>query len=156
MPVTMRLTRWMACALGLLAPVALQAACTVSSSGIAFGSYNPFATSPDDATGTIVLNCSAGSGSGAYGVALSVGGGGSYAARRMSSGSNLMAYQVYTSAARTTIWGNGTPGTAAVSAGDNRPQVGGSTSLTVYGRIAAQLVVAPGSYTDVLTITVNY
>lgn len=140
----------------LIAPVAVRAACTVSSSGVAFGTYNPFSTSPTDATGDITLTCTAGSGSGAYSVGLSVGGGSSYSARRMTSGSNLLPYQVYSNAARSTVWGDGTAGTSTATAGDNRPQVGGSTSLPIYGRIVAQIAVAPGSYSDTLTVTVVY
>lgn len=153
-----RLTRRRLVLLGvcLVLPVAGHAACTVSSSGVAFGTYNPFSSTPTDATGSVVLTCTAGAGSGAYAVSLSVGGGASYAARRMASGSNLMAYQVFTNAARSTVWGDGTAGTSTATAGDNRPNVGGSTTLTVYGRVPAQLPVAPGGYTDTLTVTVVY
>lgn len=136
-------------------PGVARAACTVASSGVAFGTYNPFSATPTDTTGTVTVTCSAGAGSGTYTVALSAGSG-TYAARRMTSGSSLMSYQVYSDAARSVVWGDGTSGTAKVTPGDNRPQAGGATTLTVYGRIPAQLIVAPGGYTDTLTVTVTY
>lgn len=143
-------------ALMLLAPAAAQAACTVSASGIAFGVYNPFSATATDATGTVTLSCSIASGLGGYNVALSTGGGGSYAGRRMSSGSSILPYQLYSDAAHSQIWGDGTGGSATVVGADNVPLLSGTSTYRAYGRIAARLVASPGTYTDVIVVTVTY
>ncbi|MGC3029331.1 Csu type fimbrial protein [Burkholderia sp. DN3021] len=143
-------------ALILLAPAAGQAACTVSASGLAFGVYNPTFTTPTDSTATVTLSCSAASGTGAYAIALGTGGGGSYAGRRMSSGSSILPYQLYLDAAHSQIWGDGTGGSSIVTGTDNIPQVGGTSTYQVYGRIVARQAVSPGAYTDVIVVTVTY
>jgi spore coat protein U-like protein len=143
-------------ALMLLAPAAAHAACTVSASGLAFGVYNPFASTATDATGTVTLSCSIVSGLGGYTIRLGTGGSGSYAGRRMSSGSAILPYQLYLDAAHSQIWGDGTSGSSTVSGVDNIPLLGGTSIHQVYGRIAARQVASPGLYTDVIVVTVTY
>lgn len=134
----------------------LSAACTVSTAGVAFGTYNPFSGTADTATGSVTVACTAGAGSGPYTLSLSIGGGASYAARAMTSGANMMAYQLYDDAGRTIIWGDGTGGSAVVNGVDTVPNSGGSSIYQIYGRVAAGLVVAPGSYADTVTVTISY
>jgi spore coat protein U-like protein len=143
-------------ALMMLAPAAGQAACTVSASGVMFGVYDQFSGSPTDVTGAVTLTCTAGSGSGAYTIALSTGGGGSYSGRMMTSGSNTVAYQAYANAARTAIWGDGTGGSGIVNGIDNLPSVGGTHVYHVFGRMNANLIPNYGAYTDTISVTVNY
>jgi spore coat protein U-like protein len=143
-------------ALMLLAPAAGQAACTVSASGLAFGVYNPTFTTPTDSSGTVTLSCGVASGTGAYTIALGTGSSGSYAGRRMSSGSSILPYQLYSDAAHSQIWGDGTGGSSVVTGTDNIPQVGGTSAYQVYGRIVARQAVSPGAYTDVIVVTVTY
>src|SRR6266487_1298814 len=50
--------------------------------------------------------------------------------RKMVNAGTLLNYNLYTDAARTTVWGDGTGGTVTVSGSSN-----GSTTHTVYGRI---------------------
>lgn len=143
-----------------LAPVAAQAAnCTISGSGVAFGTYAQFSSSPTDAVGTLTVNCS-GNQTITLSVALNAGvnAGGSFANRRLSSGASFLLYQLYTDAARTAVWGDGTAGTAVN---------GGSFSCTppctkithvfdVYGRIPALQRPRAGSYSDTVTATVTF
>jgi spore coat protein U-like protein len=143
-------------ALMLLAPAAAQAACTVSASGVAFGVYNPFSATATDATGTVTLSCSSSSGLGGYDIALSSGSGGSYAGRRMSSGSANLPYQLYSDATHSQIWGDGTGGSSTVAGADNIPLLSGTSIHQVYGRIAARQVASPGPYSDVIVVTVTY
>jgi spore coat protein U-like protein len=143
-------------ALMLLAPAAAQTACTVSASGVAFGVYNPFSATATDATGTVTLSCSIASGLGGYNIALGTGGSGSYAGRRMSSGSSILHYQLYLDAAHSQIWGDGTGGSSIVAGADNIPLLSGTSIRQVYGRIAARQVASPGPYTDVIVVTVTY
>jgi spore coat protein U-like protein len=143
-------------ALMLLASAAARATCTVSASGVVFGVYNPFSAIATDATGTVTLSCSIASGLGAYNIALSTGSGGSFAGRRMSSGSAILPYQLYSDAAHSQIWGDGTGGSATVAGADNIPLLSGTSIHQVYGRIAARQVASPGPYTDVIVVTVTY
>jgi spore coat protein U-like protein len=58
---------------------------------------------------------------------------------------------MYSDAARTVNWGN-TPATDTVSGTGN----GSAQSLTVYGRVPTQATPAPASYSDTVTVTINY
>jgi spore coat protein U-like protein len=74
----------------------------------------------------------------------------------MFNGGNSMQYNLYTNAARTQVWGDGTGGTAKVS--DSQLVVVGTSqySYTAYGRIPALQNLGPGTYTDTITVTLNY
>ncbi len=135
-----------------------KAACTVSAAGVQFGSYDPTASGPTDAQGSVTLNCSLlpGLGLGPYSVALGAGMGGSIAARGMRSGAFIIPYQLYSDGARTVIWGDGTGGSSAVSSNSSVFILGGSLQLTVYGRIGAGIAAAPGTYSDTVVVTLNY
>jgi spore coat protein U-like protein len=149
-----RLARWLGRPAVLVALVTLAAppasaqstTCTVSSSGVNFGSYDVFSTSPDDITGSITVSCSA---STSYAIALSAGSG-SYGARTLTNGPQILDYNLYTDATRTTVWGDGTGGTATVSG------TAASQTYTVYGSIAAGQNVSVGSYTDVVVVTLTF
>lgn len=68
--------------------------------------------------------------------------------RRMASGANRINYDLYRDAAHQQRWGNtSTTGVAGTTA---------EQSLTVHGRIPAQPDAPPGSYGDVITVTVTY
>ena len=138
-------------ALILLAPITARAAvCGVSATPVAFGTYPPFSGTPTDSTGTVTVTCI---GTAAISIALSTGGSGSYASRQMSNGAVHLLYQLYSNAARTTIWGNGTGGTVTVS----DTLVGfASRNYTVFGRIPTLQGVKPGAYVDTITVTVSY
>jgi spore coat protein U-like protein len=71
----------------------------------------------------------------------------------MSNGASNLTYQLYSDAARTMIWGDGTAGTVTVSA---HVASNGTQNNTVYGRIPALQGVRPGAYTDTITVTVTY
>ncbi|WP_010162384.1 Csu type fimbrial protein [Sphingomonas sp. PAMC 26617] len=137
-------------------PAQAAAGCAISASGVAFGTYDMSATSADDATGTITITCSILSGLGGYTIALSPGGGGSYAARRMTSGTATLPYQLYADPARTQIWGDGSGGSTRANSIDVIPLLGGSSTYQLYGRIAARLSPRPGAYSDTIVITVSY
>lgn len=137
---------------------ALLESCTVSAVAASFGSYSPFAAAPLDTVGRVDVTCRVillavmvG-----YTITLSEGGSGSFAERRMSAGSHPLSYNLYANAARTNVWGNGSDGTSAASfwgllgVGDH------VMSYSVYGRISAGQNVAPGVYSDLVVVTVNY
>jgi len=149
----------MACA--AVAQAAPTLNCTVSAGSIAFGIYNPLSTTGDASTGTLRVTCN-GSGSGtstvSVGVTLSAGLSGSYATRKMLSGVNSLNYNIYWSTAYSQIMGDGSGGSFAGTAGPFTVFAGssGSATGTMYGLIPAQQDVAPGSYSDVITVTVTY
>ncbi len=136
----------------ILVPVFSHAGCTVSTTGIAFGSYNPIDTIPIDSQGIITIYCTTNEKT-TTSISVSQNSGG-FNPRKMknAAGSDLLNYNLYTDAARTIIWGDGTGGTKTVSARVNRTTV----NLTIYGRIPAGQDVSVGQYTDSLVITVNY
>jgi spore coat protein U-like protein len=135
--------------------------CTASAGGIAFGIYNPLSAVANASTGTLRVTCT-GSGTGSanvtVNVSLSAGLSGSYATRKMFSGVNTLNYNIYWSTAYNQIVGNGSGGSFAGSAGPFLVPAGGSNVATgtFYGLIPTSQDVAPGSYSDVITVTVTY
>ncbi|WP_211854797.1 Csu type fimbrial protein [Plastoroseomonas hellenica] len=137
-------------ALILLLPLSARAQCTVTVAPVSFGTYLPFSATPDDATGSVRVACT--NFAGGYTIALGSGGG-TIPARRMASGSATLLYQLYTTAARTTIWGNGTGGSVMVS---GSCLVVCSQTYSVYGRIPARQAARPGTYVDTIVVTVTF
>jgi spore coat protein U-like protein len=135
--------------------------CTASTTGIAFGLYDPFSAVANASTGTIKVTCS-GSGTGSANVTLNVtlstGLSGSFATRKMFSGVNSLNYNIYWSTAYSQIVGDGTGGSFAGSTTPFNVPAGGSNFATgtFYGLIPATQNVSPGSYADLITVTVTY
>jgi spore coat protein U-like protein len=139
--------RWLL--IGILLVVSQSASavtCSINSTGVAFGNYDVFSAQNLDGVGSIGVTCDV---STAYSIALSPGSG-SFASRSMASGANQLNYNLYTDAARTTVWGDGTSGTATVS----------GTAMTanhsVYGRIPSRQNMPVGSYSDNITLTLTF
>jgi spore coat protein U-like protein len=135
--------------------------CTASAGGIAFGVYNPLSAVANASTGTLRVTCN-GSGNGrakiTLNITLSTGLSGSYAMRKMFSGVNTLNYNIFWSTAYNQIVGDGSGGSVAGSVGPFRVAAGGVNVVTetFYGLIPASQDVAPGSYSDVITVTVTY
>lgn len=133
----------------------LQSTCSTSAPALAFGAYTPGAGARSANT-TISVRCTK---STPYTVALNRGTttGGSFAQRLMASGTNTLQYNLYTSAAFTTVFGDGSPLTgtgSGIGAG-----LGTANALTVFGNLpdnAANQAAVPGNYTDTITVTVIY
>ena len=60
--------------------------------------------------------------------------------------------RLYTTALRTTVWGDGTASTGTTAGTGS----GLAQSLTVYGRLPSLTGAVPGVYTDTVTITITY
>ena len=127
------------------------AVCNIQATNLAFGSYSATNATPTDATSTINVTCSNNQ---SYVMSLDPGvsTGATVAARSMTSGSNLLSYGLYTTAARSTVWGDGTWSTATVGGTGN----GALQAYTVDGRVRANQYVAAGSYTDTVTVSITY
>ena len=130
----------------------VTANCTVTTSAIAFGSVNTISSANVDGTGGVTVTCTNGT-AWAASAGVGSGSGATLANRRMTSGSNLLSYNLYTTSARSTVWGDGTSSTATIG------NVGSGTAqnFTVYGRIAAgQTSVPAGAYADTVSVTITY
>lgn len=126
--------------------------CDVQATAHAFGAYSPSAASPLDTTSTISVYCTQGT---AYAVSLNSGsGGGSFAGRAMLSGSDVLVYNLFTNNARTTVWGDGSSSTGTV--GGTGSGLLTANNHTVHGRIGVGQDVPPGSYSSIVTVTVNF
>ena len=128
--------------------------CLVGASALAFpaATSNAIAVGNVDAVGQVTVNCTSGS---AYTVALDAGGGagGTFASRKMSAaGNQLLKYSIYTAATYSTVWGDGSGGSATVAG----VGTGVNQSIFAYGRIFAGQVATAAVYSDVVNVTVKY
>lgn len=130
----------------------VTANCTVSTSALNFGSVDTLSASPVDGSGGISVTCTNGTG---WTAAADIGGGSgaSFASRRMSQGANLLSYNLYTDAARSNVWGDGSGSTVTIG----NTGTGAVQNVTVYGRIPGSQSSAPaGAYADTVSVTVTY
>jgi spore coat protein U-like protein len=140
---------------------ATTVSCTAAATGIAFGVYNPLSATPNPSTGTLKVTCT-GRGTGStnvtVNVTLSTGLSNSYATRTMFSGANALNYNIYWSTAYNQIIGDGSGGSFPGSTQPFTVPAGGTNFATgtFYGLAPAGQDVAPGSYSDVITVTVSY
>ena len=127
--------------------------CTiVTPATLAFGNIVSTLTVPAPGTATLSVNCTS---SLPYDVGIDATGGSAGTNRRMSDGAaspSFLLYQLYSDAARTTIWGN-TVGTSTVPG----TGTGAAQPITVYGSVLVQNPTPPaGAYTDTLNVTVTF
>lgn len=134
-------------------PSPVHAACSFSSvTDVGFGVYNVFDLLPNSSgVGSISIYCRGSGSDHGYDVTLSRGQSHSYTSRIMKSGANILNYNIYTSATRTIVWGDGTGGSHIQTAYKNS-----TTTLDLYGQIPAGQDVAKGIYIDDLIATVNF
>ncbi len=147
---------------------ALGATCTVSSTGLAFGSYQSLTfagklTSVDrTSTANVRVVCTGLLALGGYTIGLgpsTYGTGNLISTRYLNNTTNggaYMAYNIFTEGSYTTIWGNGTTGSRVT--GTSALILGTSTNNhTVYGKVlAGQNTLKAGSFSDSLTMTLTY
>jgi len=170
------LRHWLPCLLLLIACVvcapASAASCSVSSNGLAFGSYDPVSTTTTAGTGFISLTCmpaclllvceqvNAT-------VSLTTGSSGSFTLHTMKQGGVQLGYNLYTTNGAATVFGNGTGGSGEVTYcvpalllpcfnATYTGSPGQPFSVPFYGRIAARQDVISGAYADQLTVTVTF
>ena len=132
----------------LLMTAQAEANCTISTTSVAFGSYDVFSATPRDANGTVQIDCTPREN---IQVTLSSGSSSVFNPRTLRSGSNILNYNLFRNAARTQIWGDGSAGTSTSSANNVR-----NTTLTVYGRVPAAQDAAVGNYADTIVATVIF
>lgn len=128
--------------------------CVITTPNLSFGVFDGLVDAA--ATSTITVRCSNGT---PYTVDLNAGSSGDVTNRTMTSPSSVvpLRYNLFTDALHTQVWANGQNGTGRASGSGGG--MGTPRTHTVYGFLDADLntgEVDAGSYTDVITATVNY
>jgi spore coat protein U domain-containing protein, fimbrial subunit CupE1/2/3/6 len=127
--------------------------CTISTSALAFGSYDPVvanASTDLDGTGTVSVACTKGV---SATVGLGLGSNASGSTRRMTDGSgNFLTYELYQDASHTTVWGNAGAGLLSPAAAPSKA----ARNFTVYGQVVSNQDATAGSYSDTVVATVNF
>jgi spore coat protein U domain-containing protein, fimbrial subunit CupE1/2/3/6 len=131
------------------------ATCSATAAALAFPNYTPGAGAQIGNT-TISVKCTKNT---PFTVALNAGStvGDAYAQRLMASGANTLQYNLYTTVALATVFGDGTGGTATV-AGTGQG-VATANSVQVFGQLpdsATNQAAIAGAYSDTITVTVTY
>lgn len=140
----------------------VNANCTFASTpttAVAFGAYDTVnATANDVGAGTIVARCTKDT---AYTLALGLGGGtgADYSAGRFMTGAvglELLNYNLYTTAGRTVVFGDGTDSSSTVAGTGTGFGVAFNQTTNVFGRIPALQNVEPDTYSDTVTVDLTY
>ncbi len=139
----------------LRATATLLGSCTISAQTLNFGTYNTLNV-VRDAQANLSVTCTNGT---PYTVKLDGGRAADVNARRLylnGSGPQTIAYNLYTTSARTTIWGTGGGSGSTVlgngtGSGQGTPQI-----LTVFGRVPITPSFTAGAYSDLVTATVEF
>jgi spore coat protein U-like protein len=130
-----------------------EAACTISTTAVNFGTYNVFSASPDNATGQVTYRCTAPRPP-LVTIQLDKGGAPTFNPRQMRMGSEILNYNLYLDSTRTTIWGDGTGGSQTYTR--SNPPLNQNINLNVFGRIPAGQDVSAGSYGATVTATIFF
>lgn len=128
--------------------------CTVSANNLSLGSVAA-GTTPSSSSSTLSIACS---NTTPYNVGLSPTNGNTSGAGKMTgaaSGSSI-AYQLYQNSSLTTAWGNNNVTPTSVGNGVAATGSGMTQTLTVYAKATGSTDVTPDTYTDTVTVFVNY
>jgi spore coat protein U-like protein len=132
--------------------------CNVSVGSLNFPTYNFLSSQPTDSTAAIHVSCNIPDQNPhaplMVTLSLSSGNSGSFSQRQMVSGAgNGLSYNLFTDASYSSIWGDGT----GSSATRTRPVTRNSPwNAVVFGRIPARQNVQAGTYSDTITVTVEW
>jgi len=128
----------------------------VTATAVAFGLYSPGAAAATSSNGTVTVTCTITLASTlpSFTIALSDGANGTFSQRKMAFLGARLNYNIYTTASRSTIWGDGTTSTATQSYSSSSALP--TTAFTAYGSLTARQFVGTGLYTDGITVTVTY
>jgi spore coat protein U-like protein len=148
---TMRKAAVLMCFALCVAATPAMAACSwvANLATMNFGAYNVFGATAVTATSAGSIRCTGGNFN--VTIAATRGGGGAYSPWRLMSGSAQ--YNIYTDAAMTIIWGDGTGGSVKDGGVINSNT---TATVTEYGNVPLSQDLAPGNYTDSLNVTLGY
>lgn len=131
--------------------------CSVTANALNFGNYTP-AVAALTGTSTVSVRCTRNT---PYTVALNAGTttGGTLAQRLMkhASTTDTLQYNLYTTTALTTVFGDGTGGSATIAGTGSG--MGTANAITVHGSLpdsVANQGAPTGAYSDTITVTVTY
>jgi len=132
---------------------AAHADCSLSSTSIVFGTYSVISAAPTDTTGILTYRC--GNRDHDIMISFDTGGAPSFSSRRLVNGSEQLFYNLYLDAARTVIWGDGTGGSQFYF--NHNPQANNQDiEVPIYGRMPPLQDVGVGTYTNTITVTLNF
>ncbi len=135
----------------------LGCSCSVGTTSVAFGNYNPTSATAVTTTGNVAVTCSAlVLFSVAYVISMNAGNSGSFSTRFMNLTGQHLNYNLYQDVAHTLIWGDGTGGSNTVSDSYTAIGLSETNNYTVYGLLPTLQPIAAGTYTDTITVTVTY
>jgi len=128
--------------------------CSVAANPLGFGNYTPGAGALSANT-TVNVKCTKGTG---FTVALNGGSttGGTITQRLMTNGTDTLQYNLYTTAAFATVFGDGTTGATVPGSGTG---LATAVAVTVFGNLpdnATNQGVSTGAYSDLINVTVTY
>jgi spore coat protein U-like protein len=127
--------------------------CSVSTTPVAFGSYDVFTPTATSSVGSVAINCNGNVL--LIGVAIDEGRAGTFSPRRLyRTPTEWLTYNLYRDAGLATVWGDGTGGTGLYIG--FRPSNNQTYNVPVYGSIPAGQDVRAGTYSDNLSVTVNF
>lgn len=147
-------------ALGVAPRAAAYDTCAISSPTLAFGAYDPTSASARTASISFTVSCikRAGDANQTYRVLASVGSG-TFTTRTMSNGTDALNWNLYSDAAMTVIWGDGTAPSVLISGSMPFAAAANNTTVTqthtVYGSIPAGQDLSVGNYLPT-TITTTF
>jgi spore coat protein U-like protein len=135
---------------------AVVASCTISTTTLAFGNYDPIVTNAStalDVNGSVTITCTKGS---TTTIGLDAGQNAAQAVgttRAMQvAGPDYLSYELYQDAGRSTLWGNSGGSLFTPAAAPNK----NPRTFTIYGRVPAGQSSTIGNYTDTVVATVNF
>jgi spore coat protein U-like protein len=133
----------------------VQSTCSATAATLAFPNYTPGGGAQIGNT-TISVKCTKNT---PFTVALNAGSttGDAFAQRLMGSGANTLQYNLFTTAALTSVFGDGTGGTQTIAG--TGLGVAAANSVQVFGQVpdsATNQAAVAGNYTDTITVTVTY
>lgn len=141
----------------LVASLAQALTCSVSATGLAFGSYNPFSGTPLTSSASVSVQCSTLVALFlSYDVQIDSGASGSFFPRKMNGSAGTLDYNVFLDGGYSSVWGTGGGGTSKASFGALIAIGTFTNHYTAFGRMPAQSTAKPGSYGDSLTVTIYY
>jgi spore coat protein U-like protein len=142
---------------------AAQVACDVDVAPMSLGVYDTLSANANQVTGSVIVTCrilDKGADRISYSIALGPGSG-SYARRTMRAAgtAETLGYNVYLQTpSPSRVWGDGTAGTVtasgSITVNKNTPRK--PLVLPMIGAVPALQTVAPGVYSDTLTVTVTW
>jgi spore coat protein U-like protein len=133
----------------------VQSTCSATAATLAFPNYTPGGGTQIGNT-AISVKCTKNT---PFTVALNAGTttGDAFTQRLMGSGANTLQYNLYTTAALSTIFGDGTGVTGTVAG--TGLGIATANTVQVFGQVpdnATNQAAVPGAYTDTITVTVSY